>query len=238
MRAVSHNERMAERLSTGLQNRMDAGSIPAALSERKFRGQCTGAMVERSTTPGCLPGSAGSTPASSAASAADSDTCARGRQLRCGSCGQTKPANEFHRHRSGYRDRCKECSRVYHHTHYLKNRSRYICLNAARSKRYKDDIRALLAELKAVPCADCGKTYPPYVMDFDHVRGKKLFAVTDGYGKRKFPLRKILAEIKKCDVVCANCHRIRTHSRFCAGVTAAGPSSGGRLLSLRLKRVV
>lgn len=60
------------------------------------------------------------------------------------------------------------------------------------------------------PCADCGVSYPPCVMDFDHVRGDKknnvATLVASHYG-----VATISAEIKKCEVVCANCHRLRTH---------------------------
>jgi len=70
---------------------------------------------------------------------------------------------------------------------------------------------AFLAKAKDVPCADCGNKYPPYVMDFDHVRGVKSFSIAQtSYTK---PLRDLKREIEKCEVVCANCHRIRTHSK-------------------------
>jgi hypothetical protein len=51
----------------------------------------------------------------------------------------------------------------------------------------------------------------PHVMDFDHVRGKKtknLSAMVSHFG-----MEAIKAEIAKCDVVCANCHRERTFHR-------------------------
>jgi hypothetical protein len=52
------------------------------------------------------------------------------------------------------------------------------------------------------------------VMDFDHREGeKKLSNVADLNFHRRTSLRKLLAEIAKCDVVCANCHRERTHQR-------------------------
>lgn len=62
---------------------------------------------------------------------------------------------------------------------------------------------------KARPCADCGIQYPHYVMDFDHRDPtKKLFNISGGALRRKPSL--ILAEIAKCDIVCANCHRERS----------------------------
>jgi hypothetical protein len=67
-----------------------------------------------------------------------------------------------------------------------------------------------LRDLRRVPCADCGKTYPPYVMDFDHRDPlTKCFSLLADK-----PLLKnrevLLAEVAKCDVVCANCHAERT----------------------------
>jgi hypothetical protein len=60
------------------------------------------------------------------------------------------------------------------------------------------------------PCADCGELFPYYVMDFDHLRDKKR-AVSN---MRSYSEVKILEEIAKCDLVCANCHRERTYQRL------------------------
>lgn len=61
------------------------------------------------------------------------------------------------------------------------------------------------------PCADCGGFFPHYVMDFDHVRGVKSGGIAQG--ARNWPKAKLAEEIAKCDLVCANCHRIRTFNR-------------------------
>jgi len=74
------------------------------------------------------------------------------------------------------------------------------------------DRRALTDAAKDVSCVDCGVKYPPYVMDFDHVRGEKIKDVSDMIQKHT-PMSELHAEIAKCEVVCANCHRIRTHLR-------------------------
>ena len=60
------------------------------------------------------------------------------------------------------------------------------------------------------PCADCD-CGDPRVLEFDHVRGDKAFNLQSAKTK---PLIKILEEILKCDVVCANCHRLRTQKRM------------------------
>lgn len=56
------------------------------------------------------------------------------------------------------------------------------------------------------PCADCGGVFPPVCMDFDHVRGEKLCNVAK---MGTYAWSRVLEEIAKCDLVCANCHRIR-----------------------------
>ena len=63
-------------------------------------------------------------------------------------------------------------------------------------------------------CMDCppGITWPAIVLDFDHVRGKKEFGITTKKA-RSASLERFMAEIAKCDVVCANHHRIRTSER-------------------------
>lgn len=81
-------------------------------------------------------------------------------------------------------------------------------------KRFrKDKLKDWFKEIKSGPCLDCGNKFPFCCMDFDHRDGtsksKNVAAlVGEGYSKDT-----ILKEIAKCDLVCANCHRIRTQSR-------------------------
>jgi hypothetical protein len=73
-----------------------------------------------------------------------------------------------------------------------------------------------LRELRARPCLDCGSTFDPHQMDFDHREGtEKAFRLTSG-GAMLRSRTALLAEASKCDVVCANCHRIRTWRRHTA----------------------
>ena len=60
-------------------------------------------------------------------------------------------------------------------------------------------------------CADCGYDQHPVALDFDHLpQHKKSFDISRSL---TIAWTRILAEIAKCDVVCANCHRIRTYER-------------------------
>ena len=72
--------------------------------------------------------------------------------------------------------------------------------------------RGITDEAKNIPCKDCGVKYPPYVMDFDHVQGMKVADISDMIQKH-IPIPTLVDEISKCEVVCANCHRERTHYR-------------------------
>lgn len=71
--------------------------------------------------------------------------------------------------------------------------------------------RQFVIDAKSKPCADCGVQYPYYVMEFDHVRGDKVGNVNNLRWSKG--IAKIAEEIAKCEVVCANCHRQRTHDR-------------------------
>ena len=60
-------------------------------------------------------------------------------------------------------------------------------------------------------CADCGISYPPHILDFDHLRDKS-FQI-GGTGIKDKTLQDIIKEIQKCEIVCSNCHRHRTWMR-------------------------
>jgi len=65
--------------------------------------------------------------------------------------------------------------------------------------------RKLIIGLKNVPCKDCGRLLHYCQMDFDHVQSFKVDLVSNMKSRDA-----ILREASKCEVVCANCHRMRT----------------------------
>lgn len=102
----------------------------------------------------------------------------------------------------------KEKQREAVRKHYEKNRQYYI----DKASRKRRELRAWVYDLKNnTPCKDCGVQYPYYVMDFDHLEDKKVLVSkvinTGSWTQTK-------AEILKCDIVCSNCHRIRTYTRY------------------------
>jgi hypothetical protein len=101
----------------------------------------------------------------------------------------------------------------YDRERYLANREKVIAQAAIRTAAYKRRNRDYVTELKTKnPCTDCGYNYPAVCMDFDHVRGTKVANVA-ALCSQGISLEKIDAELAKCELVCANCHRLRTASR-------------------------
>jgi hypothetical protein len=90
---------------------------------------------------------------------------------------------------------------------YYYSRQKETLVNAS---RYAARGRAFLASLKNRPCADCGGRFPPECMDFDHVRGDKTIGLAQMI---TYTRAAIEAEAEKCDIICSNCHRIRTRKR-------------------------
>jgi hypothetical protein len=81
-----------------------------------------------------------------------------------------------------------------------------------RKRQYWRAQARLLSELKSAPCTDCARTFAPCAMDFDHREPEtKRFTVSRMIGR--VGTKTIVAEIAKCDIVCANCHRERTYRR-------------------------
>jgi hypothetical protein len=85
-------------------------------------------------------------------------------------------------------------------------------------KKRMGKVYEICSREKMKPCMDCGVQYNPWIMQFDH-RDPKEKEFTISHGNSRFlPEGVILKEIKKCDVVCANCHFDRTYKRRLEGV--------------------
>jgi len=88
---------------------------------------------------------------------------------------------------------------------------KWLARSADKRTTKRHAVRAAIAAAKSAPCLDCGNTFDPVCMDFDHRPGEaKKFGIAR-FGDR--PLGVVLQEIAKCDLVCSNCHRLRTHRR-------------------------
>lgn len=122
------------------------------------------------------------------------DTC-----LMCNGTFEIKDLCKDSSDKRGYRRRCKGCQ-----SELMRG-----VLSGKNSTNYKK--RNLIRAAKSSPCADCKKSFPYYVMDLDHLpQYEKKFNL----GRYlSHGLKDVIEEIKKCEAVCANCHRIRTNIR-------------------------
>lgn len=130
----------------------------------------------------------------------------------------------------GLQSRCRDCSKRW----YQANREGRLKAVAARNASQRREVNARLAEyLLQHLCVDCGET-DVRVLDFDHRPDEvKLSEVTTLIQLRR-RWSAISAEILKCDVRCANCHRKRTldggSSWRALAVRAMSPPDGNALL--------
>ena len=147
-------------------------------------------------------------------------TCVGGNPYRlrvkeCPKCRTVKPLSAYSSNvgrRDGVQSYCAPCQREYQKEHYRRNAERYRASAAVRNEQRRAKVRRIIRKAKDRPCADCGRRYPVFVMDFDHRSGtRKLFNIGAVALAGRYDEPSLGEEIRKCDVVCANCHRMRTH---------------------------
>ena len=131
----------------------------------------------------------------------------------CSACLLQKGKDEFNRKGDKLQSKCKECQRAYHRLYYQRNKARFIAKNRRNKNRQRKRLRTILLGVKQRPCQDCGETFHPWVMELDHRDGTIKRAAVANLVSKGCTDARLLEEIEKCDVVCANCHRMRTYRR-------------------------
>jgi hypothetical protein len=98
-----------------------------------------------------------------------------------------------------------------------KNRARA----AAHHKKHRENGTSITGwlekQFKDVPCSDCSGVFPFIVMDFDHrPEETKCYGISTKGTRVATPknISEIMKEVDKCDLICSNCHRIKTKSRY------------------------
>lgn len=134
----------------------------------------------------------------------------------CTRCSQFKPFSEFLNklHKNGTRKYilwCRPCSNVYSEEYHRENPEAYSRAKKKCSTRRRDIRKSIINGYRDKPCSDCGLTFPVCCMEFDHLRDK--IKTVSSMMLSEAPIDRILTEIKKCEVVCTNCHRTRSRSR-------------------------
>jgi hypothetical protein len=129
----------------------------------------------------------------------------------CRKCGRAKPADREHfnwSERDGLSARCKDCRRQSGKKHYVANKVVYFRHAETRRQDIAEFIRSLKHDKS---CTGCKQPHPYWRMHFDHL-GDKMINLSHPRVKR-WSKERILAEVAKCELVCANCHRDRSHYR-------------------------
>lgn len=129
----------------------------------------------------------------------------------CSRCNEERDEAEFpwrNKAKGKHRSYCLVCQRAMVKRHYENNKGIYL----ARARKRNNEGRQLAREfvfefLSKHPCVDCGET-DPVVLEFDHQRNK--IDDVSNLVRAAVNLERIEAEIEKCEVVCANCHKRRT----------------------------
>jgi hypothetical protein len=118
-----------------------------------------------------------------------------------------KPSSQFHNSLTGQFTYCRDCRNAYDREYY---RERGRTVRLARRRAWADAARAWMVGIKnGLPCTDCGGMFPVYVMHWDHLPGfEKAGDISSMVGSRTRAA--VLEELKKCELVCANCHVMRT----------------------------
>ena len=132
----------------------------------------------------------------------------------CTKCKLCLPFELFSKNKAkkdGLQTICKSCKNIYNQNYYPKTKEMYAQSRAERRAQMRlDNQKAMLLYLMGKSCSDCGHT-DMRVLEFDHVRGEKKFNIGAVLGRESWV--RIAKEIEKCEIVCANCHRIRTAER-------------------------
>ena len=106
----------------------------------------------------------------------------------------------------------RQYMKEYQKKHYQKNKKAYKEKAKAYNRNQRKWGRDFITRVKRMyGCVDCGISNP-IILEFDHVRGSKVNNVADMVNQ-SYSLATIKEEIRKCEVRCANCHRIQTHER-------------------------
>lgn len=132
---------------------------------------------------------------------------------KCSKCSEYKEEDLFSQNKKradGLQSFCKSCAAA--HARHLCQTTDRMKKIAERNKENRARNRKFLWEyLKTHPCVDCGES-DPIVLEFDHQRDKA--SNLADMSRNGFSIQKIVEEIDKCVIRCANCHRRKTAKDF------------------------
>lgn len=148
--------------------------------------------------------------------------------ILCSKCNIVKLKEHFYNNPKK-RGQCKSCVRIITMEYRIKNRNRILSNRRKWRTENKDKINKqkkihrlkfikkvlkYIDSIKKGPCMDCNQSFPIKCMDFDHRPGEIKHKNITAYKSGNSSMKVIKREIAKCDLVCGNCHRLRTFSRY------------------------
>ncbi len=139
----------------------------------------------------------------------------------CTKCGAEKPRSDYffkNKKKDHLHAQCKSCYQLhrasYHKDHYQKYREQYLKRAKIRRKRLREEFRInIMTYLSSKKCAICNET-DIRTFEFDHINpSQKKFNISQGL-RLGYSWNNIVEEIKKCRILCANCHKKHTANQF------------------------
>lgn len=131
----------------------------------------------------------------------------------CNKCSQEKSLDDFrwrNKDRGIKQSYCAECRKVMDRERFkTPDRRKKIYETKKRLQESKKDL--VWSFLVGASCVDCGNDNP-VVLEFDHIESNKYMEISLMM-RNLHADSSIIEEIEKCEIVCANCHRIRTATR-------------------------
>lgn len=130
----------------------------------------------------------------------------------CKQCLISKPFFDFPpdaRIADGIRHKCRMCvaeiARIAYRTRPPRKRNRNLQVERESQRRARQRTRDLVSGFKKDGCVICGEKHPACLQFHHNDPSQKVMTIQRAVA-RKMPHPQLIAEIKKCTVLCANCH--------------------------------
>jgi hypothetical protein len=138
------------------------------------------------------------------------------RMKRCTKCDEVLPREPEYWHKEqrrpdGFTQWCRICMNKKHAEYMHENKDKNRAYAMQHSRSLAQEVRDLK---ERSGCADCKSILPHYMLDFDHLDAESKEMSISRMINMRVSRERLYAEIEKCEVVCANCHRARTWDRL------------------------
>lgn len=121
----------------------------------------------------------------------------------CIKCNQSKPLSDYYKDKivkTGYKSKCKVC--------YIKYGKQFKGKKIERIKNNKAFTNRVKTKLG---CKKCGYNEHPAALSFNHIDPSIKFRNISAMVHEDYSIHKIKKEMRKCEVLCANCHNIHSY---------------------------